>query len=83
MRVQSVRPQKATPYTKTHHTTYKSLRLVQPSFAQLTLFANPQILCFTTIFNRPCNYIFPLSITNCISISSAIFAKHFTMCIKM
>ena len=50
MQLQSSQPQKATPCTKTHHTTYRSLRSVHPFFAKLILTQPPKsyaLQCFS------------------------------------
>jgi len=47
MWVQSLRCPKGNLYSKTHHTMYKSLRLVHSS----SLYPTPEILCFTMLFN--------------------------------
>ena len=55
---------------ETSNTTYRSIKIGPPVFAQLTLLPTPKILCFT----------------NCVSIGSAVsgrpFVKRFALCYR-
>jgi len=49
-------------WAKTRQTIFRSLRLVDPFFAQFTLLANPKILCFTMLFYWPDTPKVPLAV---------------------
>jgi len=79
-------PQKATPCAKTRHTTYsRSWTSVHPFFAQLTLLPIPKSYAIQSfsigqtyqacLFSAGSSGSTRLSIPNCISISSAVFAQ--------